>query len=149
MDFKTYTCLVEDEMKISEDDFCYYLDTELMEAYYLSEKRNEMERKILRARKHALLSSTDGKFDDWDKIQKAKWLAKWEFRYMGGEKGRFAKRDKPLDWMTILKKMKKAKKMMKMKGDKIRQKAQFQLAKSKYKRRGPVKEINIVKKDAI
>jgi len=127
MNFRDYVSLRDNEIQIFDDEYLYYLETDLMEAYYLSEKRTEAERKVVRSRKHALLQATDGQFNVWDNIQKAKWLAKWEFKYIGGEKGRFIKKNKPQDWKKIYLKMKKAKKLMRLKGDKIRKKAKFQL----------------------
>ena len=137
MNFRQYLLLKDEEVKIVSEDYAFYVDVPLMESVYLSEKRTEAERKVVRARKHALQKATDFQFDTWDNIQKAKWLSRWEFKYFSGEKSKFVKRDRPLDWKKIFMKMKKAKKMLRIKGERIRKKAQQQLLRRRNITRGP------------
>ena len=135
MDFKTFY-----NTKINEDDeldldFSDIVDS-LIEDDQITEvkssnttrPRTELDRKKLRAKKDALAQITKGEFKDWDLKRQAQFHARYQYKEISPTKGRYVRREKPLNPADVMKKLRKQskrmKRLMKAKGKTISKKAQ-------------------------
>jgi len=85
--------------------------------------RNELDRKKNRAKKDALNVATKGDFKNWDIKKQANFHAKFEYKPISPTKGRYVRRQKPLNVADVLKQLRKKsikmKRLLKSKGKQI------------------------------
>ena len=95
----------------------------------VKKERTRLDRMKTRAMKAALNVATKGQWDSWDLRKRAAFRAKFEYKAMTPTKGRFIRRDKPLNVAVVMKQLKKKskrlKKLMKTRGKQIQRKAQM------------------------